>query len=98
MRWDVGAVQGAYVGEIAPAEGAPGRYTLANTASGWALCTAEGGSCWSVEQARSGSLQGGRAFIDGYGEHVQLVVVREDGGEALRFEGRRAACSGEVLR
>ncbi|MEZ6023847.1 MAG: hypothetical protein R3C16_10655 [Hyphomonadaceae bacterium] len=45
-----------------------------------------------MAQGRSGSLQGGRAFIDASGERLRIAVVSEAGAERIIFNGRRDGC------
>ncbi|MBL8530255.1 MAG: hypothetical protein JNK94_00840 [Hyphomonadaceae bacterium] len=68
------------------------QYTLAPVDDGWRLCrTGDQAICWPVAQGRSGSLEGGLAFIDRYGERLRISVV--DGtGETELFDGGRDGC------
>jgi hypothetical protein len=73
--------------------GAVERYQLRQYMSGWSFCQIEGGQdhCWQVAQEQSGSLEGGRAFIDAEGGHLRISVIGQE-GERVIFEGQRDAC------
>ena len=67
-------------------------YTLRAQAAGFALCqTGANETCWSVAQGDGGSLEGGRAFIDSYGESLRISVV-DSRGQRVIFQGRRDGC------
>lgn len=76
------------------AHAARNQLTLARNAEGWRLCepTAEGAPCWQVAHENTGSLEGGRAFIDRFGDRLRIGVVGADGVERKVFEGEREAC------
>jgi hypothetical protein len=44
-----------------------------------------------VAQGESGSLEGGRAFIDAFSDRLRISVVG-DGDERTIFQGRRDGC------
>lgn len=97
MRWLPGAA-GALNGDLLrySSAGAGGResYVLRQTAEAWALCeTTEGsgGACWNVAEGQTGSLEGGRAFIDAHGERLRIAIL-DGGGERVLFQGRRDGC------
>lgn len=98
MRWSSGA--GAAMHGERLADGPSGamqgaRYSLAPDASGWQLCElAESGqTCWAVARARTGSLEGGRAFIDRYRDRLRVGIVGADGRDRVIFDGQREGCS-----
>lgn len=67
-------------------------YTLRQQAEGFALCqTGAAETCWNVAQGESGSLDGGRAFIDSYGDGLRISVI-DSGGQRVIFQGRRDGC------
>jgi hypothetical protein len=68
-------------------------YTLGPGPNGVAFCTTgDTARCWRVAAGASGSLQGGRAFIDAHGERLRISVVNDTGGERVVFNGRRDGC------
>lgn len=80
--------------------GAPrqyGRYAIETNAQGeWQFCQFDadgpgGNVCWRVAQSGTGSLEGGRAFIDLHDERLRISVVTAE-GERLIFDGRRDGC------
>jgi hypothetical protein len=67
-------------------------YTLEARGEDWALCRAgEPATCWGVAAGRGGSLEGGRAFIDQYGERLRISVI-DGSGESEVFDGVRDGC------
>jgi len=48
-------------------------------------------TCWKIAQGESGSLEGGRAFIDTHGEALR-ITVSNGADERLIFDGRRDGC------
>lgn len=97
MRWLPGA-GGELNGDLLryTSAGAGGRemYVLRQTAIAWTLCeTTEGaaGTCWNVAQGESGSLEGGRAFIDAHGDRLRIAIL-DGGSERVLFQGRRDGC------
>lgn len=71
------------------------RYSLEQSEDGWSMCQLDASGaathCWQVAQGQGGSLEGGRVFIDAYGDRLRIAVVG-DGGERLIFNGRRDGC------
>jgi hypothetical protein len=68
------------------------RFTLEQEGAGWKMCRqGEASQCWAVAQGDSGSLEGGRAFIDAGGDSLRIAVVG-DGPERIIFQGRRHGC------
>jgi hypothetical protein len=70
------------------------RFTLSQGEMGWRLCEAseEGAPCWQVAHESTGSLAGGRAFIDRFGDRLRIGVIAPDGAERKIFEGEREVC------
>lgn len=70
------------------------QFTLAQAEAGWRLCetSVELAPCWAVAHENTGSLEGGRAFIDRFGDRLRIGVVGADGVERKIFEGEREAC------
>lgn len=69
------------------------RYVLRPRDSGYAVCQiAAAEQCWVVAQGESGSLEGGRAFIDSYGGERLRISVIDAGGQRVVFQGRRDGC------
>lgn len=98
MRWRAGEAPGSAAGEFisqsATPESRPRFLALKPNGAGWTLCdTTEGGACWAVAQGESGSLEGGRAFIDRHHDRLSFSVVGADGRDLLRFVGESEACS-----
>lgn len=99
MRWlPDRARPGAYIGDRLHyrANGpARKRYSLEPSAEGYALCEIDSANtatqCWQVAQGEGGSLEGGRAFIDAYGDRLRITVVG-DGADRTIFQGRRDGC------
>jgi len=97
MRWLPGPA-GTLNGDLLryTSAGASGReaYVLREGAGAWTLCeTTEGsaGACWTVAQSESGSLEGGRAFIDAHGDRLRIAIL-DGGGERVLFQGNRDGC------
>lgn len=70
------------------------RFTLEPRDNHWVLCeTFEGAEarCWRVAQGESGSLEGGRAFVDRHGDRLRIAILG-DGDEQVIFQGRRDGC------
>jgi hypothetical protein len=70
------------------------RYTLEPREARWVLCAHEENAaprCREVAQGTQGSLEGGRAFIDRFGENLRISIIG-DGPERVLFRGRRAGC------
>lgn len=99
MRWlpdaeRPGALHGAklvYADDTASANEA---YILEERAGAWTMCQLEpaGERCWLVAQGESGSLEGGRAFIDLLGSRLRVSVMDVVGGERVVFQGDRDGC------
>jgi len=69
-------------------------HTLEQREGGWSLCrlaTGAAPTCWRVAEGLSGSLEGGRAFIDAHGEGLRISVMN-GAEEDVIFEGRRDGC------
>lgn len=100
MRWlPDQARPGVLTGDLLeyPQNGTQGRrarYTLEPTAEGWNMCShwQEAPVCRQVAQGETGSLEGGRVFIDAYRERLRIAFVEEDGYQEIIFEGRRDGC------
>lgn len=98
MRWFADSTQpGALIGAVLEYRGGSAagsaRYRLAQEGEGWRMCVLEGGTsgqCWQVAQGQDGSLEGGRVFIDSYGDRLRIAIVGE--GERVIFDGRRDGC------
>jgi hypothetical protein len=55
------------------------------------LAAADDERCWAVARGSSGSLEGGRAFIDVHGERLRISI--HDGAvERVVFQGNRDGC------
>jgi hypothetical protein len=98
MNWRAdaaGGLQGELI-SFAPGEASAPRnhFTLAQIQDGWRLCetSAADQPCWQVAHERTGSLAGGRAFIDRFDDRLRIGVVDADGAERKIFEGERQAC------
>lgn len=101
MRWTPdaarpGAMLGTKLDYVSADE--PGRtlYSLEPSGRGHALCEldAEGAAatrCWQVAQGQSGSLEGGRAFIDRFGARLRISVLGA-GPERIIFQGHEESC------
>jgi hypothetical protein len=97
MRWFPGA-DGAFNGELlrytAAGAGEHESYVLRPSVEGWELCqtmSADASQCWFVAQGTSGSLEGGRAFIDSHRDRLRIAIVNE-GEELVLFQGNRDGC------
>ena len=70
-----------------------GSYTLRQEAGteAWMLCNLTAERCWQVAEGESGSLEGGRAFIDATRERLRISLI--DGAvERIIFQGARDGC------
>jgi hypothetical protein len=70
------------------------RFTLEPRDSGWAFCThadAAAPHCRAVAEGQHGSLEGGRVFIDSFGDTLHISVFGE-GPEQVIFRGHRDGC------
>jgi hypothetical protein len=69
------------------------RYVLRNREGADVLCQiGEAETCWTVAQGDSGSLEGGRAFIDQYGGDRIRISVIDTRGQRVIFQGDRDGC------
>lgn len=99
MRWLPDASRpGALVGSrLQYAAGGPirTRYSMEPSAAGWSFCEIDDAGaasrCWLVAEGQGGSLEGGRVFIDAYGDRLHINVIG-DGSDLLIFRGRRDGC------
>ncbi len=67
-------------------------YDLRQYVTGWSFCQMGAtATCWQVAEAESGSLEGGRAFIDSEADHLRISVIAQD-GERVIFQGVRGDC------
>lgn len=69
-------------------------FTLEPRDTGWAFCAQDGADaprCRAVAEGGRGSLEGGRVFIDKFGESLHISVVGE-GPERSIFRGQRDGC------
>lgn len=68
-------------------------FTLEPRDSGWVFCSYETGQprCRDVAHGDRGSLEGGRVFIDRYGESLRIAVIGA-GPEQIIFRGQRDGC------
>jgi hypothetical protein len=68
-------------------------YDLRQYVTGWSFCQMEAGGdhCWQVAEAESGSLEGGRAFIDSEANHLRISIIGQE-GERVIFQGERGDC------
>ena len=98
LNWSAGAEAGRVSGQLTTRNA---RETVSlplrlsgDEQNGWQVCGIPArDSCFVVAQGASGSLEGGRAFIDRYGERLHLSIVDGNGGDLVRFVGESAACS-----
>ncbi len=78
-----------------PRIGASTRYRLGDGGKGQEFC--ELGSngaptlCWAVAEGESGSLEGGRAFIDRHGDRLTIEILGGPAGLTI-FQGQRREC------
>lgn len=100
MRWlpdpqRPGALTGDKLQYRASGDPRRSRYSLAPSADGYALCEIAADNtataCWQVAQGEGGSLEGGRAFIDVYGERLRISIIGA-GPDRTIFQGRRDGC------
>lgn len=98
MRWlpdreNSGVLRGDRLIYAPNAEPRATSYTLAPDGNAHSFCTTgDNPRCWRVAAGASGSLQGGRAFVDAHGERLRISVVSDTGGERVIFNGRRDGC------
>jgi hypothetical protein len=98
MRWlghpqRTGALRGAKVNYGVSGPAVREEYVLEQRIGAWTLCQveADGERCWQVAQGESGSLEGGRAFIDAFSDRLRISVV-DASGEREIYQGRRDGC------
>jgi hypothetical protein len=98
MRWMPDAAHAGVMNGVLTNQSAGGRtlYVLTPTSEGELFCRldddgAASSRCWSVAAGEAGSLEGGRVFIDAYGERLRIEVLGA-GPRELIFEGRRDGC------
>jgi hypothetical protein len=97
MRWLPDPSRpGVLVGDLLIYETPPrnARFTLEPRDAGWVFCAHEGQGeprCRAVAEGERGSLEGGRVFIDAYGESLRISMVGE-GPEQIIFRGQRDGC------
>jgi hypothetical protein len=97
MRWmpdesRPGVFNGALLNYTATGAGEAERYTLQPRGRAWDLCRAGTTQCWEVAQSSSGSLEGGRAFIDAHGDRLRVSVLDFRTEERIIFSGARDGC------
>lgn len=69
-------------------------YELAPEGEGWNFCVVTDPTaprCYRVAEGESGSLEGGRAFIDQHRERLRISIIA-DGVERIVFQGDRDGC------
>lgn len=97
MRWIAdGEHPGVMNGELHRTGRAPTRYVLTPTNEGDLFCRldedgAATSRCWAVASGQGGSLDGGRVFIDAFGDRLRIEVLG-DGPSRVLFQGRRDGC------
>lgn len=99
MRWFVdqgGGLRGVHLVHKHASEPERTLFSLETRGAGHAFCQldAEGRAatqCWQVAEGEGGSLEGGRAFIDRYGDRLRIAVV-SGGPERVVFFGRQDGC------
>jgi hypothetical protein len=98
MRWLPDAARSGALRGVRNSYGASGttrseEYRLEQRDNAWIMCQIEvaGERCWQVAEGQGGSLEGGRAFIDTYGDRLRISVV-DAGGERLVYHGARDGC------
>ena len=101
MRWLRGGEPGILNGQLLEygMTGAISRrasYTLAPRDGRWTLCEVgavrEESQCYAVAEGDTGSLEGGRVFIDSHREELRIAVVGANGAREVLFDGRRDGC------
>jgi hypothetical protein len=99
MRWladleNPGALRGERMTYTAAGVGADrGSYTLRPEGEGWTFCQAYDPAprCWRVAEGESGSLEGGRVFIDAAYDRLRISIF-DDSSERIIFQGARDGC------
>lgn len=71
-------------------------YSLAQEGQAWELCErldmGMPGRCWQVAEGESGSLEGGRIFIDRHREELRIAVVGGPDDSEVIFDGDVDGC------
>lgn len=98
MRWlpdpqRAGALRGSRTTYGASGTNRNEEYRLEQRGEAWTMCQVEaaGEQCWQVAEGQGGSLEGGRAFLDTYGDRIRISVV-DAGGERVIYHGNRDGC------
>jgi hypothetical protein len=99
MRWladleNPGALRGERMTYTAAGVGADrGSYTLRPEGEGWTFCQAYDPAprCWVVAEGESGSLEGGRVFIDAAYDRLRISIF-DNSSERIIFQGERDGC------
>lgn len=69
-------------------------YELSPEGEGWKLCVVTDPAaprCFQVAEGESGSLEGGRAFVDAHRDRLRISIFA-DGVERITFQGDRDGC------
>jgi hypothetical protein len=69
-------------------------YELSPEGAGWKLCVVSDPNaprCYQVAEGESGSLEGGRAFVDAHGDRLRISIFA-DSVERITFQGVRDGC------
>lgn len=96
MRWlpdAAGGLRGDLLRYSTSGTSSRARYGLRPQPDGGYLLCRMGAddTCWRVAQGDGGSLEGGRAFIDSYGDRLRISVI-DANGQRVIFQGRRDGC------
>ena len=98
MRWltdqeVIGGLRGERLTYTAAGAGDQGSYTLRPEGDSWTLCQIVDPAprCFQVAEGESGSLEGGRAFIDAAHDRLRISIFN-DGVERIIFQGQRDGC------
>ncbi len=98
MRWLPDATRPGALRGVRNDYGASGttrsdEYRLEQRGETWTMCQIEaaGEQCWQVAEGQGGSLEGGRAFLDTYGDRIRISVI-DAGGERVIYRGNRDGC------
>lgn len=72
------------------------QYSLEQEGQAWELCERRDmgmpGRCWQVAEGESGSLEGGRIFIDRHREELRIAVVGGPDDNEVIFDGDIDGC------